>query len=101
MKKTKIVFFGTPEFAVPSLKVLVERKENILCVVTQPDKPVGRGQKLKFSPVKELALENGYEKILAKVKQYDHETNVDAVMDSIAAGSFDLQSIIDEALGEA
>lgn len=40
------------------------------------------------------------DKILAKVKQYDRETNVDSVMDSIAGGSFDLQSIIDEALGE-
>ena len=41
------------------------------------------------------------DKILAKVKQYDRETNVDSVMDSIAGGSFDLQSIIDEALGES
>jgi hypothetical protein len=40
------------------------------------------------------------DKILAKVIQYDRETNVDSVMDSIAGGSFDLQSIIDEALGE-
>ncbi len=40
------------------------------------------------------------DKILAKVIQYDRETNVDSVMDSIAGGSFDLQAIIDEALGE-
>jgi len=56
MQKQKIVFFGTPEFAVPSLQLLVDRKEEVLCVVTQPDRPVGRGQKLKFSPIKELAL---------------------------------------------
>ena len=58
MKKQKIIFFGTPEFAVPSLQALIDRKENVLCVVTQPDRPVGRGQKLKFSPIKELALEH-------------------------------------------
>ena len=56
MKKQKIIFFGTPEFAVPSLQALIDRKENILGVVTQPDRPVGRGQKLKFSPIKDLAL---------------------------------------------
>jgi methionyl-tRNA formyltransferase len=56
MENHKIVFFGTPEFAVPSLQLLIDRKEEVLCVVTQPDRPVGRGQKLKFSPIKELAL---------------------------------------------
>jgi len=56
MEKPKIIFFGTPEFAVPSLQLLIDRKEDILCVVTQPDRPVGRGRKLKFSPIKELAL---------------------------------------------
>jgi methionyl-tRNA formyltransferase len=58
MKKQKIIFFGTPEFAVPSLQALIDRKENILGVVTQPDRPVGRGQKLKFSPIKDLALKH-------------------------------------------
>lgn len=58
MEKQKIVFFGTPEFAVPSLQLLIDRKEDVLCVVTQPDRPVGRGQKLKFSPVKDLALKH-------------------------------------------
>jgi methionyl-tRNA formyltransferase len=61
MEKQKIVFFGTPEFAVPSLQLFIDRKEEVLCVVTQPDRPVGRGQKLKFSPVKELALKHDIE----------------------------------------
>lgn len=52
----RIVFMGTSEFAVPSLKALIERGEQILCVVTQPDKPKGRGRKIYISPVKELAL---------------------------------------------
>lgn len=47
---------GTPEFAVPSLEILVENKFNVVAVVTAPDKPQGRGQKLTASPVKETAL---------------------------------------------
>jgi len=47
---------GTPEFAVPSLEILVEHKYNIVAVITAPDKPQGRGQKLSYSPVKECAI---------------------------------------------
>ena len=47
---------GTPEFAVSSLEILVENKFNVVAVITAPDKPQGRGQKLAFSPVKEAAL---------------------------------------------
>jgi methionyl-tRNA formyltransferase len=47
---------GTPEFAVPSLEILVENKFNVVAVITAPDKPQGRGQKLTASPVKECAL---------------------------------------------
>jgi methionyl-tRNA formyltransferase len=49
---------GTPEFAVPSLEVLVENKFNVVAVITAPDKPQGRGQKLTPSPVKECALKH-------------------------------------------
>ena len=52
----RIIFMGTPEFAVPSLAALSEISE-IVCVVTQPDKPKGRGQKLQPSPVKIFATE--------------------------------------------
>lgn len=51
-----IVFMGTPDFAVPCLKALVESGENVMAVFTQPDKPKGRGYKLTPSPVKEEAL---------------------------------------------
>lgn len=47
---------GTPEFAVPSLEILVENEFNVVAVITAPDKPQGRGQKLMPSPVKECAL---------------------------------------------
>ena len=53
----KVVFMGTPDFAVPPLEYLIRGKYNIACVVTQPDKPKGRGNRLAMSPVKEKALE--------------------------------------------
>ncbi len=51
-----IVFMGTPDFAVPCLKALIDSNENVQAVFTQPDKPKGRGYKLTPPPVKELAL---------------------------------------------
>lgn len=56
MRDLRIVFMGTPEFAVESLKILVGNNLNIVAVITAPDRPKGRGQKLAFSPVKEYAL---------------------------------------------
>ena len=56
----KIVFMGTPEFAVPTLDAIVKKHE-VLAVFTQPDKPKGRGKKMLFSAVKEKALEYGLE----------------------------------------
>jgi methionyl-tRNA formyltransferase len=54
----KIIFLGTPEFAVPSLKSIFQSKHELLAVVTVPDKEQGRGRKISFSPVKEFALKN-------------------------------------------
>jgi methionyl-tRNA formyltransferase len=56
MNQLRIIFMGTPEFAVPSLEMLLENKFNIVAVVTAPDKPQGRGQKIVGSPVKECAV---------------------------------------------
>lgn len=53
-----IVFMGTPEFAVPSLEKLIEFGHNVMLVITQPDKPRGRGKKISYSPVKECAIKN-------------------------------------------
>ena len=59
MKSLRIVFMGTPEFAVGVLDAIVkEKKHEIVGVITAPDKPAGRGQKVKYSAVKEYALEN-------------------------------------------
>ena len=56
-----IVFAGTPAFAVPSLEKLHEKGFNISLVITQKDRPRGRGKKVQFTPVKEKALELGLE----------------------------------------
>lgn len=55
MKNKNIVFMGTPDFSVPVLKMLIENT-NVLLVVTQPDKIVGKNKNVSFSPVKELAI---------------------------------------------
>lgn len=54
----KIIFMGTPEFAVASLDALVQNNYNVVAVVTVPDKPAGRGQQIQQSAVKKYALEN-------------------------------------------
>lgn len=59
MKCKRIIFMGTPAFAVPSLNALIEAGCEILTVVTQPDKPRGRGMSISRSPVKEAALKAG------------------------------------------
>ena len=52
----RLIFMGTPQFAVPTLEALIEKGHKILAVVTQPDRPKGRGRKQVPSPVKELAV---------------------------------------------
>src|SRR5689334_5512951 len=58
MTDLRIVFMGTPEFAVASLEAIVEAGYNVVAVVTAPDKPQGRGQKIEMSPVKVCALKH-------------------------------------------
>jgi methionyl-tRNA formyltransferase len=52
----RVIFFGTPDFAVPSLRALLDAGEEVVAVVTQPDRAKGRGHKLSAPPVKEVAL---------------------------------------------
>jgi methionyl-tRNA formyltransferase len=58
MEKLRIVFMGTPEFAVGILDTIIKEKYNVVGVITAADKPAGRGQKIKYSAVKEYALAN-------------------------------------------
>lgn len=59
MTGLRIIFMGTPEFACPTLQALIDGDDEIIAVVTQPDRPKGRGQQLAPPPVKELALQHG------------------------------------------
>lgn len=54
----RIVFMGTPDFAVPTLDALVSGGYNVVGVITMPDKPAGRGHKVQFSPIKQYALDH-------------------------------------------
>jgi methionyl-tRNA formyltransferase len=55
----RVVFFGTPEFAVPTVAALFASRHRVVGVVTQPDRPRGRGHQVSSGPVKSLALERG------------------------------------------
>lgn len=83
----KIVFFGTPQFAVPSLQRLLEHPEfEVLAVVTQPDKRRGRGGKVTPSPVKSVALEAGYP--IWQPARIKKDPDTLAQLDALAADAF-------------
>lgn len=69
--KLRIVFMGTPDFAVESLKALIEAGKNIVAVITAPDKPAGRGKKILSPPIKAFAEEAGIPIILQPKKLKD------------------------------
>lgn len=75
----RIIFMGTPEFAVPTLEALIQGGHEVAAVVTQPDKPKGRGGKMQFPPVKECALQHEIH-VLQPVKVREKE-----VVDQLAA----------------
>jgi len=85
-KDLRIVFMGTPEFAVASLKALVENNYNIVGVVTAPDRPSGRGQKMRQSDVKQYAIGSGIpvlqpeklkdENFLEALKSLNHDIQI-------------------------
>ncbi len=72
----RIIFMGTPDFAVPCLSKLIKAGHNICAVFTQPDKPKGRGYKLTPPPVKKLALENGIEVYQPKTLRTEDSTQL-------------------------
>jgi methionyl-tRNA formyltransferase len=78
MPNLKIVFYGTPDFAVATLKTLVENNKNVVGVVTAPDKPAGRGRSIKQSAVKEYALGqnlNVLQPVNLKSEEFQSELN--------------------------
>lgn len=84
----RIVFMGTPDFAVATLKTLIDHNYNVVGVLTAPDKPAGRGRKLKSSAVKEFALANNLNIL--------QPTNLksDAFIEDLAALNANLQIIV-------
>lgn len=82
----RIIYMGTPDFAVESLRALVEGGYNVVAVVTMPDKPAGRGHQLQFSAVKQYALSVGLpvlqperlkdENFLAELKSYNADLQI-------------------------
>jgi methionyl-tRNA formyltransferase len=87
-KGLRIIFMGTPGFAVESLKALINDGRNIIAVVTGPDKPAGRGQVMKSPPVKVFALENNL-----KVLQPENLKSEDFISE-IRALNADLQVVV-------
>lgn len=80
MQPLKIIFAGTPDFAVPALAALIKAGHHVMLVLTQPDRPSGRGMKLKASPVKELALHHQIEVFQPEsLKDLDVQARIDAV----------------------
>ena len=88
MKELRIIFMGTPDFAVASLNALVEAKYNVVAVITAPDKPAGRGRKLNQSAVKKYALLKGLE-ILQPVNLKHPD-----FLDNLASFQADLQIVV-------
>ena len=117
----RVVFWGTPEFAVPSLRALLGEMHEVVAVVTQPDRPAGRGRALRASPVKRLAEEQMIPvlqperarapEFLEELKAYDADANVvvaygqilpAAVLEMWPRGSFNVHaSLLPELRGAA
>ena len=88
MESPKIVFMGTPDFAVASLKALVEKEYNIVGVITAPDKPAGRGRKINTSAVKKYAESVGLN-LLQPEKLRDEE-----FLEKLKSLNADLQIVV-------
>ena len=72
----RIIFMGTPDFSVPTLEALVASGHEVVAVVTQPDKPKGRGKEIHMSPVKECALQHNipvYQPVRARDEAFVEE----------------------------
>jgi methionyl-tRNA formyltransferase len=78
-QQLRIIYFGTPEFAVPSLTAMIQSRHPVVAVVSQPDRPKGRGQRLTPTPTKEAASSNGI--AVLQPSRLKDEAFVDALRD--------------------
>ena len=84
----KIVFMGTPEFAKNILQRLIEKKYDVVLVITQPDRPVGRKKELLPTPVKQLAIEHNISVIQPEKIKLDYQAIVDVQPDLIITAAY-------------
>lgn len=84
----RILFWGTPDFAVPSLRALDDEGFDVVGVVTQPDRPAGRGQRLTPSPVKQVAMQQGFQLFTPE------QPRTPEFLDAIAALEPDLSVVV-------
>lgn len=96
----RIVFMGTPDFSVPTLEALISSRHEVVGVVTQPDKPKGRGNAIQMSPVKECALQHEipvYQPVRAREESFVEQMRVlkPDVMVVIAFGQILSQELLD------
>jgi methionyl-tRNA formyltransferase len=87
-KELRIIFLGTPDFAVASLDTLIQAGCNIVAVVTAPDKPAGRGMQLTQTPIKKYAIEKGL-----KILQPEKLKNID-FLEELKALQADIQVVV-------
>lgn len=95
----KIIFLGTPEFSIPTLKAIYESKHELIAIISQPDRVQDRGRKIVFSPVKEFAIEHNipiyqFEKLSRDGVEIIKELNPD-IMVTASFGQIISQEIID------
>ena len=100
MKKLKIIYAGTPDFAVPALQALIESPHDVVAVYTQPDRPAGRGRKIQFGPVKQVAVDAdiAVEQPLSLKDEEAQKTLADYQADVMIVAAYGLilpQSILD------
>ena len=96
----RVIFMGTPDFSVGTLEAIIEAGHEVALVVTQPDKPKGRGKTMQYTPVKECALSHGIE-VFQPVKiretaniEYLRKFNADIII-VVAFGQILSKSILD------
>ena len=100
MKTLKIIYAGTPDFAVPALHALIESPHDVVAVYTQPDRPAGRGRKIQFGPVKQVAVDAdiAVEQPLSLKDEEAQKTLADYQADVMIVAAYGLilpQSILD------
>lgn len=99
-KKLQIIYAGTPDFSVPALQALIDSEHDVIAVYTQPDRPSGRGRKIRLGPVKQLAVDNSIpvEQPLSLKPDDDQQVLRDYQPDLIVVAAYSLilpQAVLD------